>query len=125
MAIKCLKCDTDNTDTARFCSNCAASLAGTRKGGQSLTKTLESPVHAVAKGTVIAGHYEIVEKLGKGGMGEVFRALDKNLGRHVSIKVLPEEFSTDMERLARFERAAGRWTRGPTFGLLAVCSMNA
>ena len=39
-------------------------------------------------------------------MGEVYRALDKNLGRQVAIKILPEEFSTDPERLARFEREA-------------------
>jgi predicted amidophosphoribosyltransferase len=47
MAIKCLKCDAENTDTARFCSNCAASLAGTLERGPSLTKTLESPVYAI------------------------------------------------------------------------------
>ena len=52
------------------------------------------------------GHYEILSPLGKGGMGEVWRARDSKLGREVAIKTLPEEFAKDEERLARFEREA-------------------
>ncbi|MGK2858213.1 MAG: protein kinase domain-containing protein [Thermoanaerobaculia bacterium] len=51
-------------------------------------------------------HYEITTAIGKGGMGEVWRAKDTKLGRDVAIKVLPEEFTKDAERLARFEREA-------------------
>ena len=51
-------------------------------------------------------HYEILEPIGKGGMGEVYRARDGKLGRDVAIKILPDEFAQDTERLKRFQREA-------------------
>jgi hypothetical protein len=50
--------------------------------------------------------YRLAERIGEGGMGEVWRATDTTLGREVAIKILPAEFATDAERLARFEREA-------------------
>jgi serine/threonine-protein kinase len=58
-----------------------------------------------AGGTRI-GSYEVVSAIGKGGMGEVYRARDTRLDRDVAIKTLPEEFAADPDRLARFEREA-------------------
>ena len=52
------------------------------------------------------GPYKIIDTLGAGGMGEVFLAEDTRLGRKVAIKVLPAEFASDPERLARFEQEA-------------------
>ncbi len=56
-------------------------------------------------GTTLA-HYRITAALGAGGMGEVWRATDEKLGREVALKVLPEAFASDPNRLARFEREA-------------------
>lgn len=51
-------------------------------------------------------HYRVTGKLGAGGMGEVYRGLDSKLNREVAIKVLPESFASDPERVARFQREA-------------------
>jgi len=52
------------------------------------------------------GHYQITSQIGKGGMGEVYQAKDQILGREVAIKVLPDEFAKDADRVARFQREA-------------------
>src|SRR5271156_6818580 len=52
------------------------------------------------------GHYEVLSLLGQGGMGEVYRARDTKLKRDVALKVLPEAFASDPERMARFQREA-------------------
>ena len=52
------------------------------------------------------GSYEVVEQIGKGGMGEVYRATDTNLRRDVAVKILPETFANDADRLGRFRQEA-------------------
>ena len=60
---------------------------------------------SLAPGRVLT-HYRLVQRIGEGGMGVVWRATDTTLGRDVAIKVLPEAFAHDPERMARFEREA-------------------
>src|ERR1035437_1298791 len=60
---------------------------------------------ALSAGTKL-GSYEVLSQIGAGGMGEVYQAHDTKLGRDVAIKVLPEAFAHDAERLSRFQREA-------------------
>jgi len=106
VAIKCPKCQADNPETSRFCGNCATQLTPAGQAPAELTKTLESPAYVLSKGSLVAGKYRVIEEIGRGGMGVVYKAEDTKLARKVAIKVLPEIFTADPERLARFEREA-------------------
>lgn len=77
-----------------------------RSGGSAPARRCSlSGTVTLASGTRL-GSYEILAPLGAGGMGEVYRARDTKLSREVAIKILPEAFAQDAERLARFQREA-------------------
>jgi len=100
MAIKCPKCQTDNPDTQKFCGECAAPLQPSKD--ISFTKTLEIPIRDLAKGSTIAGRYEILEQLGRGGMGEVYRVRDITLDEEMALKLLKPDIASDKIMIERF-----------------------
>src|SRR5204862_5827366 len=74
--------------------------------GRPETPRTHREITMVLKSGTHLGPYEILAPLGAGGMGEVYRARDSRLGREVAIKVLPESFSKDPDRLRRFKQEA-------------------
>jgi serine/threonine-protein kinase len=104
--MKCPQCQTEILDDSRFCSKCGTPIHASEKASIHFTETLETPAREFRLGKMLAGKYKIDDELGRGGMGIVYRAEDIGLGRQVAIKVLPDVFTSDPERLARFEREA-------------------
>ncbi len=102
MGNKCPKCHSENTDTASFCSNCATPLLSPEKISVSHTKTLEIPIKELTRGTTFAGRYEIIEELGKGGMGEVYRVEDKKINEEVALKLIKPEIAAEKKTIERF-----------------------
>lgn len=102
MTNKCPKCHHDNPDTARSCEECGTQLDLIDEIPVMHTETLETPKEELATGTTFAGRYQIIEELGKGGMGRVYRALDKELKEEVALKLIKPEIASDKKTLERF-----------------------
>ncbi len=101
MAIKCPKCHSENTETARFCSNCAAPLPPSEEISAP-TETLEAPREELTTGSTFAGRYQIIEELGKGGMGKVYKVHDTEIKDKVALKLLNPEIAADKRTIERF-----------------------
>lgn len=98
MTIECSKCQVENPDDTVYCGKC-----GTKFDVDiAHTKTLETPTEELTRGTNFAGRYEIIEELGKGGMGKVYRVEDTKIRQEIALKLIKPEVAADKKTIERF-----------------------
>ena len=111
MAIKCPKCQTENPETARFCLDCGIQLVRGHEPNSPefgivspklRTETLQAPVRELTTGSTFAGRYQIIEELGKGGMGKVYKVFDTKIKEKIALKLIKPEIASDRETIERF-----------------------
>ena len=100
--MKCPKCRSDNTSDSRYCKECAAPLTSFPGISAFPAETLSMPLNELATGSVFAGRYKIIEELGKGGMGKVYKVVDQELGEKMALKLIRPEVATDVKTIERF-----------------------
>jgi eukaryotic-like serine/threonine-protein kinase len=102
VAIKCPKCHSENPESKQFCADCGTQLPSSKVIPAEVTETLQTPIHELTTGSTFARRYQIIEELGKGGMGKVYRVLDKKLKEEVALKLINPEIASDKETIERF-----------------------
>ena len=102
MAIECPKCRFDNTSDSKYCKECGTQLFSIKDAVGSVAETLQAPSQELARGTTLAGRYEIIEQLGKGGMGQVYRVEDKKIKAEIALKLIRPEVAADKQTIERF-----------------------
>jgi serine/threonine protein kinase/tetratricopeptide (TPR) repeat protein len=110
--MRCSKCDFENSEASRFCSNCGTQLmpipsipkpvSSAEEMDSNQTKTLHSPMKRLKRGRVFAERYEVIEELGEGGMGIVYKVFDRKIEENVALKVLAPEIAGDEKTIERF-----------------------
>ena len=100
--MKCPKCQFENPSDSKFCKECGTQVISSEEIPASPTKTLETPTEELTRGTTFAGRYEIIEELGKGGMGKVYRVEDKKIKEEVALKLIKPEIASDKKTIERF-----------------------
>ncbi len=98
MGVTCPRCRHDNPAETKFCGHCAAPL----DPSVFPTETYQTPVRELTTGSVFAGRYQVIEELGHGGMGRVYKVLDTELNEKIALKLLRPELAADTEAVERF-----------------------
>ncbi len=98
MGIKCPKCHFENPSDSKFCKECGTQLIPSEQISAP-TETLKTPKEELTTGSTFAGRSQIIEELGKGGMGKVYRLLDKKLNKEVALKLIKPEIASDKKKL--------------------------
>jgi len=102
MGVRCPKCHSENPDTSQFCADCGAELLPKKEISVSPTETLEKAKEELTTGSTFAGRYQIIEELGKGGMGKVYKANDTEIKEKVALKLIKPEIASDKKTIERF-----------------------
>ncbi len=100
MTIRCPKCQAEYPDTTKFCGECGTQLPVA--AGIEFTETIEAAKLELSRGIHFAGRYEIIEELGKGGMGRVYRVDDTKLRQEIALKLIKPEIASDRQTIERF-----------------------
>ena len=100
VANECPKCQTNNPNESKFCMECATPLPWAKEVVH--TKTLETPIEELTTGSTFAGRYQIIEELGIGGMGRVYKVLDQETNERIALKLIKPEIATDKKAIERF-----------------------
>ncbi|MDW7759195.1 MAG: protein kinase [Acidobacteriota bacterium] len=103
--MNCPNCSGENSDTRKFCGECGtplpeSSLSG--EAGETLSETQILPWAVLRTGDIFASRYQVIEQLGAGGMGRVYRVLDKKLDEEIALKLIKAEAAGDRKTLDRF-----------------------
>ncbi len=101
--MKCPRCHSDNPETTRFCGECGTPLRSPEDIIFSQTETLHPQDQELATGALFAGRYQVIEELGRGGMGRVYRALDRKVNEEVALKLIRPEIAAERKTLERFQ----------------------
>ena len=91
MTVKCPKCQTENPETKQFCGDCGTQLRLPKDIRPEVTETLQTPIKELTTGSTFAGRYQIIEELGKGGMGRVYKVYDNEIKEKIALKLLRAE----------------------------------
>jgi len=100
--MKCPACQAENLPDSRFCHKCATPLPKEAEGAISFTETLQTPLFEIPRGTLFAGRYDVIEELGKGGMGRVYKVYDQKLKEAVALKLIKPEIGLNEKAIERF-----------------------